>query len=50
MVTIYSKGKIIIASIYENRLIYVNEGKYYKVINNPIDINWVENLITGQSN
>ena len=44
-VTIYEKGKPIIASIYETRLLFLNESKYYQVMNGPIDIDWVHNYI-----
>jgi len=44
-VTIYSNGKPIGASIYEKRVHFFNEGKYYNVINEPIDVDWVKNYI-----
>ncbi|WP_042143390.1 hypothetical protein [Paucisalibacillus sp. EB02] len=41
-ITIYSNGKPISASIYENHLHYKNSGEYYKVLNGPIDMEWIE--------
>lgn len=41
-VTIYSKGKPIMASIYEHRVHYYNDGDYYKVVNGPIDVGYIE--------
>ncbi|WP_456278825.1 hypothetical protein [Bacillus sp. AK128] len=51
IVNIYSKGKQIpiTASIYEKRVHFFNEGNYYKVINEQIDIEWVKNYITEHS-
>ncbi|CAM5222235.1 hypothetical protein UACE39S_03384 [Ureibacillus acetophenoni] len=43
-ITIYSKGKPIIASIYENRILSVNRGNYYHVLNGPIDLTWFDEL------
>ncbi|MDE5415257.1 hypothetical protein [Alkalihalobacterium chitinilyticum] len=45
MLTIYSKNKPIMASIYERRVHFLNEGKYYNVLNGPIDMDWVNNYI-----
>lgn len=39
---IYSKGKGTGASIYKNRLMSYNNPSYYKVLNGPIDMKWVE--------
>ncbi|CEG27073.1 hypothetical protein [Bacillus sp. B-jedd] len=44
-VTIYVKGKPLIASIYETRLLFLNKGKYYKVINGPVDMEWVNDFV-----
>lgn len=43
-ITIYSKGKPIMASIYENRVLSLNRGNYYRVINGPIDLTWFDEL------
>ncbi|MEB1809082.1 MAG: hypothetical protein LPK26_17650 [Bacillaceae bacterium] len=45
MLTIYAKNKPIMASIYERRVHFLNEGKYYNVLNGPIDMDWVKNFI-----
>lgn len=42
--TIYSNDKPFMANIYENRLNYLNSGEYYKVLNGPIDMEWVEEM------
>ncbi|KQL54179.1 hypothetical protein AN964_12185 [Heyndrickxia shackletonii] len=42
LVTIYTTRGPIMASIYEHRLTFYNDGAYYKVINGPIDIDWVK--------
>jgi hypothetical protein len=41
-ITIYSNGKPISANIYENRILFLNSGEYYTVLNGPIDVEWVE--------
>ena len=41
-VMIYSKGKTTGASIYENRLLSFNHTSYYKVLNGPIDLEWID--------
>lgn len=41
-VMIYLKGKTTGASIYENRLLSYNYASYYKVLNGPIDMEWIE--------
>lgn len=41
-VMIYLKGKTTGASIYENRLLSFNHTFYYKVLNGPIDMEWIE--------
>lgn len=38
----YDKERLTMASIHEGRLIFSNE--YYKVVNGPIDMNWVESF------
>ncbi|MDV2580918.1 hypothetical protein [Alkalibacillus haloalkaliphilus] len=43
-ITIYSDGRPILASVYEERMLDVGTGPY-KVVNGPIDIEWVENFI-----
>lgn len=43
LVTVYIDNEIIMASIYENRLNLVNDG-YYKVLNGPIDIDWINEI------
>ncbi|OCA81685.1 hypothetical protein A8F94_22780 [Bacillus sp. FJAT-27225] len=40
--TIYENGKPIIAHIYENRLLFLNDGNYYTVVNGPIDMDWIK--------
>lgn len=42
---IYSKDKEIPieASIYEKRLLFYNEGEYYQVVNDRIDVDWIRN-------
>ncbi|WP_047982462.1 hypothetical protein [Ornithinibacillus contaminans] len=44
-ITIHSNDKPIGASIYENRLVSYNSGDYYKVVNGPIDMDWVEEMM-----
>ncbi len=39
---ISKKGNPVIAHIYENRLIFLNGGDYYHIVNGPIDTAWVE--------
>lgn len=39
---IYSKGKTTGASIYENRILSFNHTSYYKVLNGPIDMEWID--------
>lgn len=46
--TIYTKGKPVIASIYENRLVYYNDGAYYKVTKWPIDMGWLEKIFNRE--
>lgn len=48
-ITIYSKGKPILASIYENRVVFYNKGNYYKVVNGPIDMDWVDKMYNEAS-
>lgn len=44
-ISIYSNGEpIILASIYENRLVLYNTGEYYEVLNGPIDMGWVDKV------
>lgn len=44
-ITIYSDDNpIVLASIYENRLVFYNNGEYYKVLNGPIDMGWVNKM------
>lgn len=40
--TIYSKGKPVMVSLYENRLLYYGNGDAYKVLNGTIDMEWVQ--------
>ena len=42
---IYSNGKPIIAHIFEQRLLFANDGYGYKVVNGPIDIAWMKDYI-----
>lgn len=45
LITIYSNDEpILLASIYENRLVFYNDGEYYKVLNGPIDMGWLEKM------
>lgn len=39
--TVYTKGDIIMASVYENRLMLLSDGKYYSVTNGPINMEWI---------
>lgn len=32
----------LVASIYQNGLLFYNDGSYYEVINGPVDIEWIE--------
>ena len=41
-ISIYSKDNRIMASIYENRLLFFGNGDAYKVLNGPIDMDWVQ--------
>ncbi|MDW0115590.1 hypothetical protein QTL97_01390 [Sporosarcina thermotolerans] len=41
-VMVYLKGKTTGASIYENRILSYNKTSYYKVLNGPIDMEWIE--------
>lgn len=41
-ITIYEKGKPIIAFVYENRVSSLNRGNYYYVLNGPINLTWFE--------
>ncbi|MCG7345957.1 hypothetical protein MHZ92_17735 [Sporosarcina sp. ACRSL] len=41
-VMIYLKGKTTGASIYENRIMSFNDPVYYKVLNGPIDMGWID--------
>ncbi|MDN4608763.1 hypothetical protein [Sporosarcina highlanderae] len=41
-VMIYLKGKTTGASIYENRLLSFNHSSYYKVLNGPVDMEWID--------
>lgn len=43
-ITIYIKDKPIMASIYEYRVVFYNDGDYYKVINGPINMDWVDKM------
>ena len=39
-----NNDKLYMAHIYENRMIYINDGNYYAVTNGPIDVDWVHNF------
>lgn len=39
---VYMRGKSTGASIYENRILSFNKTSYYKVLNGPIDMEWIE--------
>ena len=41
-ISIYSKGKPILVSIYEERIHLLSGHGYYKVINGPINMDWVK--------
>jgi hypothetical protein len=43
--TIYTNGKPIIAHIYENRLLFLNDGNYYTIVNGPIDMEWIKSYM-----
>ena len=43
-ITISANGKPITASIYENRLVFINNGNFYKVVNGPIDMDWFDKI------
>lgn len=44
-ITIFTdKDEIIMASIYENRMVYYNDGKYYTILDGPIDFAWLDGL------
>ncbi|WP_339249946.1 hypothetical protein NSQ43_10425 [Sporosarcina sp. FSL W8-0480] len=42
VVMVYLKDKTTGASIYENRILSFNKTSYYKVLNGPIDMEWIE--------
>lgn len=41
MLTLYTGNDIIMASIYENRMLLHSNGNYYSVVNGPIDMDWL---------
>ncbi|GGD08121.1 hypothetical protein [Pontibacillus salipaludis] len=47
MVSIYSKGEQIPidATIFEKRVHVFNGGKYYRILNDPIDVDWIKQFI-----
>ncbi|MFS0752594.1 hypothetical protein [Oceanobacillus sp. 1P07AA] len=48
MIEIRTENEIVMASIYENRLMSLNNnGDYYKVANGPIEIQWMYDYIKG---
>ncbi|TFB14146.1 hypothetical protein E3U55_14630 [Filobacillus milosensis] len=51
-VTIYLEDKIIMSTIYENRLMVLgsSSGSIFKVTNGPIDVEWVENYLKKHRN
>lgn len=41
ILTLYTGNDIIMATIYENRMLLHSDGNYYSVVNGPIDMDWV---------
>lgn len=41
---IHMEGKSTGASIYESRILSYNKSSYYKVLNGPIDMEWIESF------
>ncbi|MBT2600988.1 MULTISPECIES: hypothetical protein [unclassified Oceanobacillus] len=51
MIEIRTENEVVMASIYENQLMSINNnGDYYKVVNGPIEIRWVYDYIKGFDN
>ncbi|QST02893.1 hypothetical protein IMZ31_20305 (plasmid) [Pontibacillus sp. ALD_SL1] len=47
-ITLTDKAVPITADIFEKRILFYNEGKYYQVLNYPIDVEWVYTYVTEQ--
>ena len=39
------KDNPVIVHIYENRMIFLNGGDYYHILNGPVDTTWVDELL-----
>ncbi|MHA6252475.1 hypothetical protein [Oceanobacillus sp. CAU 1775] len=42
--TVYDNDNVIIASIYEHRINFLNDGNYYEVLDGPINMNWLDKM------